>query len=212
LLKKEPQQQRSRALVDTILDAATRILSSRPLREVTTNHLAEVAGVSIGSLYQYFGSKEAIVQSLLDRHRDDSVAFASRVFVDSPGRPVTERYLAVLRELLCMHEREVQLHRALMEVHEPPVSAQTDALIGEHLSITAGLLREEFPRLDGPASALHARLIMGSVHTLIHNAIRLGLPQADRTVVEHFNVFVGSYRTAVAAGSGRNPPGSRRPS
>jgi AcrR family transcriptional regulator len=69
MLKKSPQQERSRALVDSILEAATRILSARRLHEISTNYIAEVAGVGIGSLYQYFDSKEAIAESLLERHQ-----------------------------------------------------------------------------------------------------------------------------------------------
>ena len=51
MLKREPQQGRSRGMVENILTAATRVLNSHPLREVTTNQIADVAGISIGSLY-----------------------------------------------------------------------------------------------------------------------------------------------------------------
>jgi AcrR family transcriptional regulator len=52
MLKRVPQQGRSRVMVDTILAAATRVLNARPLGEMSTNEVSEVAGISIGSLYQ----------------------------------------------------------------------------------------------------------------------------------------------------------------
>jgi len=62
-----PQQQRSKALVDTLLEATARILERSGLEETSTNEIARVAGVSVGSLYQYFPSKEALVAALIER-------------------------------------------------------------------------------------------------------------------------------------------------
>lgn len=66
-LKREPKQERSRQVVDAILGGATRILMRAKLNEATTNRIAEAAGVGIGSLYDYFPNKNAIVTSLIDR-------------------------------------------------------------------------------------------------------------------------------------------------
>jgi len=99
VLKKAPQQERSRAVVDSILGAATRILGALPLRETTTNHIAAVAGVGIGSLYQYFQSKEAIAECLLERHRLESMALADAVLRREAGS-VAARYRTMMRELL----------------------------------------------------------------------------------------------------------------
>lgn len=65
--RKLASQKRSQATVDAILTAATRVLSRESLAGFNTNRVAEVAGVSIGSLYQYFPNKAAIVVALIDR-------------------------------------------------------------------------------------------------------------------------------------------------
>ncbi|MCA9583424.1 MAG: TetR/AcrR family transcriptional regulator, partial [Myxococcales bacterium] len=62
-----PRQSRSRALVDAIVEATTRVLPDRGLDQTTTNQIAEVAGVSIGSLYQYFPNKDAILAHLIEK-------------------------------------------------------------------------------------------------------------------------------------------------
>ncbi|MZR64415.1 TetR/AcrR family transcriptional regulator [Alcanivorax sp. DP30] len=63
-MKKEPRQARSRASVQAMVEACARILEERGYAGLTTNAVAEVAGVSIGSLYEYFPGKEAIVARL----------------------------------------------------------------------------------------------------------------------------------------------------
>jgi AcrR family transcriptional regulator len=65
---KEPQQSRSKVTYDAILEATTHILIEKGYAATTTNHIAERAGISIGSLYQYFPNTEAITVELLNRH------------------------------------------------------------------------------------------------------------------------------------------------
>jgi AcrR family transcriptional regulator len=69
-LRRTPSQTRAMRTVDTLFEAATRILASEGEAGFTTNRIAERAGFSIGTLYQYFPSKEAIVVALVRRHRD----------------------------------------------------------------------------------------------------------------------------------------------
>ena len=66
-MRKKPKQQRSREMVERLLDATATCLATEGLDATTTNHIAEEAGVSIGSLYQYFDDKDALVDALLDR-------------------------------------------------------------------------------------------------------------------------------------------------
>ncbi|MEE2869289.1 MAG: helix-turn-helix domain-containing protein, partial [Pseudomonadota bacterium] len=65
-MKKEPRQARSRASVEAMLQASARILERRGYAGLSTNAVAEVAGVSIGSVYEYFPGKEAIVARLAE--------------------------------------------------------------------------------------------------------------------------------------------------
>ena len=65
--RKQPQQARSRVTVNAILDATTRILDREGPGAATTTRIAEVAGISIGTLYQYFSHRDAILDALLDR-------------------------------------------------------------------------------------------------------------------------------------------------
>ncbi|MEQ8343365.1 MAG: TetR/AcrR family transcriptional regulator [Marinovum algicola] len=67
--RKAPRQARSRKTRDAILVAAGGILAREGLRGLTTNHVARAAGISIGSLYQYYPNKQAIIGALLTESR-----------------------------------------------------------------------------------------------------------------------------------------------
>ena len=68
--RRTPRQERSQFTVDAIFEAVARIVATQGEGALTTNRIAEVAGVSVGSLYQYFPSKEAILVAMLDQHCD----------------------------------------------------------------------------------------------------------------------------------------------
>jgi AcrR family transcriptional regulator len=65
--KKMPKQERAKEKIELILEAATRIIDKDGLKGLTTNRIADVAGVSIGTLYQYFRDKAAIIEVLGQR-------------------------------------------------------------------------------------------------------------------------------------------------
>lgn len=73
-LKRKPKQSRSVATVEAIVEAAAQILQRQSYQETTTNGIAEHAGVSIGSVYQYFRNKSDIYQAVLDRYFSRLVA------------------------------------------------------------------------------------------------------------------------------------------
>ena len=88
----KPKQERSRDTFETILKAATRILGKEGPEGLNTNLVAQVAGVSVGSLYQYFRNKDSIVQELLERVLDSGVERVLKVLETdrTPREVVTE--------------------------------------------------------------------------------------------------------------------------
>ena len=84
--RKQPQQARSRATVTAILDAMTRILDREGAGAATTTRVAEVAGISIGTLYQYFSHRDAILDALQDREFERAMELMQRVLgAGEPG-------------------------------------------------------------------------------------------------------------------------------
>ena len=196
MFKKVPQQERSRAMVEDILAAATRVLSERPLNTVSTNLLAEVAGVSVGSLYQYFDSKQAIVETLLEQHRHDCMVLANAALVDGSGKRMIDRSRTVLRELLALHERQRTLHVSFTQVQNACSSLATPEH-AEHARFFASLLAEEFPNLSDATSLMHTQALMRIINTLLHGALELPVHHLDHLVVEHFDAFASAYIRAL---------------
>lgn len=114
---KLPRQSRSRITYDAILEATTQILIEKGYSETTTNHIAERAGISIGSLYQYFPNKEAIAIELLQRHIVSGPAFIDSNAIDSmKNMPNPAQFVKSIIEAACDHHAEnPTLHRVLEE-------------------------------------------------------------------------------------------------
>jgi AcrR family transcriptional regulator len=113
MMRKQPQQMRSQATIDAILQAAAHILGQRGWRGLTTNAVAESAGVSIGSLYQYFPNKLALVEAVRLRHFDEVLAIL-RVAADNK-LPRARRIEALVDGMIGVHGRHPAAHRVLLE-------------------------------------------------------------------------------------------------
>ncbi|MGZ3726630.1 MAG: TetR/AcrR family transcriptional regulator [Pseudobdellovibrio sp.] len=96
-MKKQPKQERSQAIVESILEAATRVLSISKLSQMTTNKLADVAGVSIGSLYDYFPNKNDIVVTLMDKRMQ---AHLDRFFLSLDSQDSVEGLIQVTLDMI----------------------------------------------------------------------------------------------------------------
>ena len=120
--RKTPRQPRSERMVDAIVEATARILETRGIGGFNTNAVAARAGVSVGSLYQYFPSKEALVAALSNRERSllaAEIATAARAAASLPlegalrrlARAAIRRQLArpVLARILDLEEQRLAL-------------------------------------------------------------------------------------------------------
>ena len=97
--RRTPQQTRSRETVERIVGAGRTVLLERGWDGATTNHIAAAAGVSPGSLYQYFPDKEAVLDEVVDREIRHLEARISRAFVETlraPGGDVVRRNVEAL--------------------------------------------------------------------------------------------------------------------
>ena len=109
--RKIPLQGRSRALCDAVLVAAARVFDRLGYEATTTNHVAELAGVSIGSLYQYFPNKDALVTALHERHGEEVAAVtAAALTADQPTEAVVRRLVA---DLFALHRERPRLQALL---------------------------------------------------------------------------------------------------
>ena len=114
--RKQAKQDRSRHTVEALLQATARVLSREGYDKASTNRIAEVAGVNIGSLYQYFPNKDALVAALIDRHIDElrSVMNQSMTTLLMNPAPVAAR--AVVEAYLKLHQMDPALQRSRVAI------------------------------------------------------------------------------------------------
>src|SRR5882672_3979168 len=111
--RKMPKQQRSKETVDVILAATARILVKEGFDKASTNRIAETAGVSIGSLYQYFPSKEALVAAVIDRHNQDLIQIVRGALAEIAAQPVATAMRKIVAVAIEAHRLDPKLHRVL---------------------------------------------------------------------------------------------------
>jgi AcrR family transcriptional regulator len=113
--RKLASQERSRLTVDALLEATTRILVKDGYDRASTNKIAETAGVSIGSLYQYFPSKEALVAAVIDCHMQEMMGLVREALFKVALRPVEKAARELVRVMIDAHRVNPKLHRVLVE-------------------------------------------------------------------------------------------------
>ena len=168
--RKSPTQQRAVAMVEAILDASARILVERGYAGLNTNAVAQRAGVSIGSLYQYYPSKEALLVALQTRHAlEMSTALQSLLGQSArPGLP--EAVARFVRAAVAAHEVEPALHRVLEK--ELPFFVEDSELVGKdvhrHVLALLTLYRADVAQ---PNLELAAWMMMRMTEALVHAAV-----------------------------------------
>lgn len=113
--RKTASQERSRLTVDALVEATARILVKEGFDKASTNRIAEVAGVSVGSLYQYFPGKEALVAALIERHNQKVMAAIRQELADAFHEPLKQAVRRLVRIAVKAHRIDPRLHRVLSE-------------------------------------------------------------------------------------------------
>jgi|SRR5271157_4693617 len=174
--RKLPIQARSQETVASILEASARILETKGLPGFNTNAIARKAGVSIGSLYQYFPNKDTIVLGLISSF-EKALDLAVERAIKSDGEvQLNPRLRKVVRALFAVHHQRSALNRILEVEEERLGHSSGDSTLRE---MVLGLLREHRDELAVPPSAAVAQDIIGIARTLIDACLLSGASRKD---------------------------------
>jgi AcrR family transcriptional regulator len=113
--RKKPRQQRSLDTVECILDATARVLCNTGYDRASTNRVALAAGVSVGSLYQYFPSKEALVAALVERHVEQMTSLVTGKLAEVSTAPLDVAVRTMIDSMFDAHAVDPRLHKVLIE-------------------------------------------------------------------------------------------------
>ena len=164
-------QERSRHTVDSILEAATRLFDRGA---ATTNGIAKLAGVSIGSLYEYFPNKDAILGQLFEAHVNEAVRVLSQALdgLSPESTPLAEGVRAMVAALLELHEHRPGLQRVFLERLVPLPVVRGEVAHAERR--LRGILQAWLalhPEVAVPDVELAARIVVEGSNALIHGFI-----------------------------------------
>jgi AcrR family transcriptional regulator len=170
--RKTATQERSKATVDALLDATARVLVREGYDRASTNKIAVAAGVSIGSLYQYYPSKEALVAAVIERHTGEMMDLVRTSLVRVANLPLAEAARELVRVMIDAHRIEPKLHRVLVE--QAPRVGNMEAIerVDEDaLSLVRAYLEAHPDEVRVTDLGMAAFLAVSSVEAMTHIAV-----------------------------------------
>ncbi len=140
--RKRPVQARSEATVAAIFEASIQVLLSAGYRKLTTSRVAERAGVSVGTLYQYFPNRQALMSAVLERYLGEMSASIEADVQSLHGRSLDDTATRLVDAFIAAKWRRLDVSRAM---HEPLVEVGGSELVraaaAKGAALAAGVLR-----------------------------------------------------------------------
>lgn len=171
--RKKPRQERSRALVDALVEAGSRVLSARGFRALSMKEVALRAGVSPGSLYQYFPDRAALVAEVVERLSERERAFhLERMATLSHDAGLDEVLEALIRSAVAFQAREGALMRealrAMPHLGRHHLLVERVRLVADGLG---ALIAARAPHLSPRELELTVHVLVNTLHSLTHDGV-----------------------------------------
>lgn len=171
-LRKVPRQQRSRALVEAMIEGGARVLEARGWAGFTTNAVATTTGVSIGSVYQYFPDKFALARAVHQRHLDECMAAVQSSLA---GQRSADAFAdSLVQGLVAAHAGHPRLHRVLLD-DVPPQETRNDPSSDFercYMALFADAVTRFHQGISRDAAHLIGCVVSDAIDGTIHNAVR----------------------------------------
>ncbi len=170
--RKLPRQDRSRITVEAIIEATTHILVEEGYDKANTNRIAERAGISIGSLYQYFPNKESLVTALMEQHAQEMVELVGTKLDRLFDSPLEIAIPEIITAIIAAHAINPRLHQVLSE--EIPYSERSPKMqqANERISILIRAYLERWRDYIQPQNIdLTVFILSRTVDSLCHAAV-----------------------------------------
>ncbi|MFI0452020.1 TetR/AcrR family transcriptional regulator [Actinomadura sp. 6N118] len=186
--RKEPGQQRAVETRERLLAAAARVFSEHGYAAGTTNRIAEAAGHSIGSLYQYFPNKDAMLVELATAHARDGIATIERHLAGGPLPDTLEDKIRLfVRAAIDNHRDDPALHRVLFEQAPRPPELLEFLHAAEEKAVAAACeLLTADPRVTVADVPMAARLVVSAIESLVHRFVAHSHPGGRLQDAERF--------------------------
>jgi AcrR family transcriptional regulator len=197
MARKHPRQRRSKDTLAVILEAAADVFAEKGYSGATTNKIAARAGVSIGSLYQYFPNKDAILVGLRERHLGDVHAVVERSMraLADKSIPIHQALDSLIRGLIELHSENPKLTRALSNEVVPPhlVDETHQRQEADIYAREVEKILERRPEIRSGNLALMAHILVRTTEALTRGFVHEAPPNLDKDafVEESLHLLTG---------------------
>jgi AcrR family transcriptional regulator len=197
--RKSASQERSRLTVNALLEATARILVREGFDKASTNRIAEVAGVSVGSLYQYFPSKEALVAAIIDRHNREIMQVVRGELAAAVNQPIEQGVRKLVAMAVKAHRVDPKLHRVLAE-QIPRVGKleNVETFSRGNYALFQAYLESHRDEIRAVDLELAAFVCVTSIEALTHTAVlhrKIVSDEATEALVDEATRLVVGYLT-----------------
>ncbi len=198
--RKSPVQARSAASVDAILEATIQVLLTVGKERLTTTRVAFRAGVSVGTLYQYFPNKSALLQAALKRHLDEVTEAVERVCQEQKGNTLREMATAVINAFLEAKMRDAKTSVALYSVSSDVDGAKILQQMGTRTNkAIVGMLATACPPLTRDPQ-LVASMLQGTMAGVSRRLLESSAPEKQfEPLRQELIFFASAYLEACSA-------------
>jgi AcrR family transcriptional regulator len=188
--RKSPVQARSTASVDAILKATVQVLLRVGKEKLTTTRVAARAGVSVGTLYQYFPNKSALLRAALRLHVDEILAEVDKVCIAQRGQPVEQMAEALAVAFLAVKMRDPKKSRALYAVSSDVEGAKIVAGTAVRVNEAIALLLESAPEVLTKDLHLMATVLQSTISGVKRQLLESDMPETQFEVMQRELVLV----------------------
>lgn len=205
--RKTPIQERGHDTRQRLLDAAAQVFARHGYAAGTTNRIAEQAGTSVGSLYQYFPNKDAMLVALVRQHVTQGGVLISERLTAAHDMPLSEKLPLLVDAVLANHTDNPRLHQVLFEEapRPPELLAELHELEESIVHAVEGMIRADAAVIVADP-AMAARLVVLAVESLIHRYISTHHAKLD---LESFRGELVAMLTSYLYGTNRGDPRPR---
>lgn len=197
--RKSPSQARSAATVEALHGAVIQVLTSEGLGRCTTTRIAERAGLSVGSLYQYYPNRDALLAAVLERHLEDVAAAVEAVCEACQGAALATMATALVRVFLAAKLRDPQESKALYAVAAERGGPALVARINIRMQAAIATLLDSAAdaRIASPQIAATTVLaaMVGPVRAVLDGHVPAGFErQLEAQLVQLLTAYLHTYR------------------
>lgn len=199
--RRVPTQERSKRRVESILDAAAVVFSESGFEAATTEAIAEKAGTSIGSLYQFFPNKLAVFEALAERCLERSRVAFDVLFASAQQRTWIDALDLMIDGLAALHQSDPAFRAMLVNFHLYGVFEKTD------VALTRSLIErvQENVKIHAPALTRADRRVVATtvVHVITGSLflVRREDPAFSRRLIQETKVVLRRYLEPYARGT-----------